>query len=71
MGHWGLLEGVGAILGCQGGVQDARDVLGAGRHSRYSGARKGIGVSGVPMGCRGPFGASGGVKGVLGGWQEL
>ena len=40
---------------------------GAGRNSRYSGARRGIehqGALGVPRGCRGPFGASGGVLGV-------
>ena len=42
---------------------------GAGRDSRYAGARKGYRALGAPMGCRGPFGVSGvvgGVRGVLG-----
>ena len=28
------------------------EILGAGRDSRYSGARRGIGASGAPEGCR-------------------
>ena len=38
----GLLRGVGAVLRVSGGIRSVRGVLGAGRDSRYSGARRGI-----------------------------
>ena len=49
------------MLGLLGGV---RGVLGAGRDSRYSGARRGIGHIGELLGDVG--GCFGGVRGVLG-----
>ena len=52
--------------GASGDVGGVRGVLGAGRDSMYSVARRGIGA---PMGCRGHLGvsgASGGVRDVLG-----
>ena len=49
--------------------------MGAGRDSRYSGARMGIGESGDNGGLLGSVGVVGGhyggIRGVLGGWQGL
>ena len=58
------------VIGCQG-------CIGAGRDSRYSGARRDIGESGVPGGVGAVLGVSGGhqevegVRGVLRGWHGL
>ena len=49
--------------GCKGAI----GVLGAGRESRYSGARRGIGAirgTGAPNGCWGHWGVSGGIRDV-------
>ena len=39
---------------------------GAGKDSKYSGARRGIGASGTPRGCREPFGGVREVRGIRG-----
>ena len=76
-GIWGLLGGVGLFWGCQGGIRGVgvlRVYWGAGRDSRYSEARRGIGASGALgaprgvgaiLGCQGASGSIGGVRGVL------
>ena len=44
--YWGLLGGVGTSLGVSQGVGVSGVYWRAGRDSRYSGARRGIGSSG-------------------------
>ena len=68
-GHWGLLEGVGAILGVSGGIRGVgcQRCIGADRDCRYSGTRRGIGASGGignSYGCRGAILEVSGTQGV-------
>ena len=57
-----MLGPLGGIRGCR----DLRGVLGAGRESRYSGARRGIGGIREHWGLQEVLGAVRGVRGVLG-----
>ena len=68
----GVSRSVGAVLGCQwasGGVGEAGVYWKAGRDSRYSGARRGMGASvalGAPRGCRAIWGFRGHFGGIRG-----